>query len=587
MYLFNPHRHVKIWLSKDPTVFLNIENQMRLAKMRADCPGDEIHFIYSATLLNSKSLENLQQFCKKYDLIPLSIESDLLPLCVDDQEKKLAACIKQEIAHMTICGDPATVSDILRWLSPVYQLGTYSDFDVQIRTRTLPSECAVSRPFLLELGSIAISNSVHSIYLNNDIISIIDPVAARTTIQATQKKLLSAFEKPALYNFHYHVDEVNTSGKKHLSSFRYILLAEYLKKNRFEAADLEGYKATLSESQQSHFTLFMRQSLINEKALGLITYCKKTLRLNEQEEAASSDDDAEIIKSTANLYRIVLKEDTTLWRWLTSSGEDFQASIEKSEMDDEELCQLVYENYFHQLLRELTLLTTGPKAILSAIFEQSIMSKETIDSKICPFAFSHYKLDSAFHSNQSFPFNTSNSTVQKKLACKVGILNDASWLEMGAKFQLERQEKMIVANTKIQRFFKQKKISKRLSISSDLKSIFNKINHRIQQLEMSRTSFLKNIISPFNEQELLLLKKILLNFSDHSFNARAFRESIPTYREADLMGYYLHYGEIKSILDSLEVLSRQASCLSLLEGGYYIFATKPIDNIPAQAPVSI
>ena len=158
---------------------------------------------------------------------------------------------------------------------------------------------------------------------------------------------------------------------------------------------------------------------------------------------------------------------------------------------------------------------------------------------------------------------------------------------MGAKFQLERQEKMIVANTKIQRFFKQKKISKQLSISSDLKSIFNKINHRIQQLEMSRTSFLKNIISPFNEQELLLLKKILVHFSDHSFNARAFRDSISTYREADLMGYYLHYGEIKSILDSLEVLSRQASCLSLLEGGHYIFATKPIDNIPAQAPVSI
>ena len=41
-YELNPHRHVKIWLSKKPDIFLNQENQLRLVRIRAQNPDDVI-----------------------------------------------------------------------------------------------------------------------------------------------------------------------------------------------------------------------------------------------------------------------------------------------------------------------------------------------------------------------------------------------------------------------------------------------------------------------------------------------------------------------------------------------------------------
>jgi glucosyltransferase Lgt1/2/3 len=49
-YSFAPHRHVKIWLSKDSDIFLNLENQIRLVKMRDINPKDTINFIYDSRL---------------------------------------------------------------------------------------------------------------------------------------------------------------------------------------------------------------------------------------------------------------------------------------------------------------------------------------------------------------------------------------------------------------------------------------------------------------------------------------------------------------------------------------------------------
>ena len=59
-YTFNPHRHVKIWLSTNPDTFLNLENQLRLIRMREINPGDSISFVYSEKLLKDHALESLR-----------------------------------------------------------------------------------------------------------------------------------------------------------------------------------------------------------------------------------------------------------------------------------------------------------------------------------------------------------------------------------------------------------------------------------------------------------------------------------------------------------------------------------------------
>ncbi len=85
-FTFNPHRHVKIWLSKDKDSFLNLENQLRLIRMRETNKKDEIYFIYESRLLSKKAREELEQFCTEYHLIAKDMPNDIIPHCQTQQE---------------------------------------------------------------------------------------------------------------------------------------------------------------------------------------------------------------------------------------------------------------------------------------------------------------------------------------------------------------------------------------------------------------------------------------------------------------------------------------------------------------------
>lgn len=56
--------------------------------------------------------------------------------CKTTEEKKLLTIYHDELRHFGSGGNFGTASDILRWLKPIYALGTYSDFDVIIDKRT-------------------------------------------------------------------------------------------------------------------------------------------------------------------------------------------------------------------------------------------------------------------------------------------------------------------------------------------------------------------------------------------------------------------------------------------------------------------
>ncbi|MBA2650524.1 MAG: hypothetical protein H0U75_13210 [Legionella sp.] len=152
-YYFNPHHHVKIWLSKDKDIFLNLENQVRLVKMRDINPEDEIHFIYDGALLSKTALIELQAFCGKYRITPQNVRS-LMPHCKTVEEQNLCSLYAQEVSHLNEGGNLGVGSDILRWLSPIYTLGTYTDFDVPVDTSKLPNTITVAKPLLMSLGSV-------------------------------------------------------------------------------------------------------------------------------------------------------------------------------------------------------------------------------------------------------------------------------------------------------------------------------------------------------------------------------------------------------------------------------------------------
>ncbi|HHF7344278.1 TPA: glycosyltransferase family 88 protein [Legionella feeleii] len=103
-YNFNPHRDIKIWLSKNPASFLNLENRARLIKMPATNPTDEINSIYESSLLSAQALKDLDIFCKKYQIVPKDVQKDVIPNCTTAEEKNLIKNYQDQITNLDAGG---------------------------------------------------------------------------------------------------------------------------------------------------------------------------------------------------------------------------------------------------------------------------------------------------------------------------------------------------------------------------------------------------------------------------------------------------------------------------------------------------
>jgi hypothetical protein len=189
LYTYDPHRHVKIWLSKDETCFLTLINRLRLIRMRVKNPTDTIFFIYDSDLLTKKSVMSLVIYCNEYNILPLDVR-DLIPQCTTIDEKNLIKIYQDEISNLNSGGNLAAASDILRWLRPIYILGTYSDFDVEINTAGLAAKVNVSSNLLFNFGSVRYISYEH-LSFNNDVIAVVDPDAAFEQIKQIQQAIFS------------------------------------------------------------------------------------------------------------------------------------------------------------------------------------------------------------------------------------------------------------------------------------------------------------------------------------------------------------------------------------------------------------
>ena len=142
-FTFNPHRHVKIWISSNKDVFMNAENQLRLVRMRANCPGDEITLVYDSRMLSEASLLDLSKFCSTNGIAAIDVLS-IQPICQkNEDEVKLLDIYADQINHLGKGGNLAQASDVLRVLRVVLAMGVYSDLDVDVVTRHLPKAIRV------------------------------------------------------------------------------------------------------------------------------------------------------------------------------------------------------------------------------------------------------------------------------------------------------------------------------------------------------------------------------------------------------------------------------------------------------------
>ncbi len=240
-YLFNLHKHAKIWLSKNPALFLNLENADRLIKMRESNPSDEINFIYESSLLNSQAKRNLKEFCELYRITPVDVLRNISSLLQSDLEKELFEFYKNEIIHADKYGNMGMASDILRWLilGSNIDLGSYTDFDVTVNTSDLPENIEADMPLLFNIGSIGDGHSMYTkIGANIDIILVSDSDEAKKQIELFQNILLRSLK-------HKIFRKVTESA---LLDF---LKPQLLKLNPVEA---KKYFLDLTESNQSFLT---------------------------------------------------------------------------------------------------------------------------------------------------------------------------------------------------------------------------------------------------------------------------------------------------------------------------------------------
>ena len=91
------------------------------------------------------------------------------------------------------------------------------------------------------------------------------------------------------------------------------------------------------------------------------------------------------------------------------------------------------------------------------LFGHTALPKNEINQQVLPYSFGHYdELAKAFSSANGFNSHMSNAEYQKMFANqRIGITNEQSWTDAGAREVVKREEKM--AAITIQRFFRANK----------------------------------------------------------------------------------------------------------------------------------
>ena len=175
------NKHVKIWLGP-----LKLQNALRLRNLRNINPSSKLFLIYESRLLSATENQFIQSLCTELEITLLNVQSDIIPQCTTTAELLLIDHYHEAIQSIENGGNLASASDILRWLSPIYKIGIYSDMDVLIDTNHLPEVIKVDKPILFNLGSQKFFGIDYPV-INNDILVVVDPIAALPQIQKIQQ----------------------------------------------------------------------------------------------------------------------------------------------------------------------------------------------------------------------------------------------------------------------------------------------------------------------------------------------------------------------------------------------------------------
>lgn len=542
-YTYNPHRHVKIWLSKDRDTFLNLENRVRLVTMRDINRSDDIHFVYDSQLLSPTALDDLHSFCRRYNIIPKDVRVDVFPHCETEEETKLITLYNDEISHLDRGGNLAVGSDILRWLKPVYDLGTYTDFDVHVDTRKLAATIAVEKPLLMNIGSTSVLGKAKMAAINNDTISVVDGSAALMAIQSIQQSIHFSCSKqgshPSSSLLHRNLNQF----ERQLNSYLPAGLAGYI---NLEHPDRKALNELIDLSR-GKTALEVRQNILSTHSTNA-AYAHKYLV--EQGIVAAFGLKNNISVAVAHLRKQL--ESSAGWLgWLLLPKNIYQQQRELSLIsDDHALLDKVRSISRLMALKNSVVYTSGPYALMCGLFPGGfIFDKEGIDTQVAPYSFQHYELDKAFISANSVPLHASAKQLAPLLSAEIGQLNDLSWLEEGQQATAIRERHIKDVQSHLSHDFQEMraKIAAHIQkIQGELSGSFGFYRHREKHAKIDA------------------LTQIMGFFGANQFNVDGFQAAILHYRTTDVSAS-IGTSKTKQLIDDLERFGQQAKHLMLTD----------------------
>lgn len=543
-YQYNTNLHVKIWLSNNPNVFMNLENQVRLIEMREKNPRDTIHLVFDSTLLNSTSIQTLQGFCNENNIISINAHT-ICDQLKSENEHKLYDFYNDELGNINTGGNLAVASDILRWLSPIFKYGTYTDFDYPIDTSNLPTTIDVDAPLLLNIGSLKLGKK-EFILANNDFIAIVDEHAACKEIEKVQHGILSRLME-------YDTDFIErTERALDKDGFLNRYLLKFMK-NRSESVYIAKSKEIITPDNH-HSSLEIRNYIYQ-----VMTDKIKFLDFNKITPEESH-------QSVIRRLRTNLKTQLNLVKRLFFTKEYF--SIKRNlEQNDSKFLNYLMKKERDLYLKSIVVCTTGPIEIAHALFNNYVVDVDEFSKKIEPLSFSHYGLQKAFQSQNSIPLHEHIFGMLKFLGVGDGELNDSSWLDAGKKLQELRTKHLAE---------RQKNLAENLSFS--IYTIKKDIEVELQKMtQKNDTSFFK----AKNQARIAALELILTCFhqKEHEFHINEFHNilhNLHPNKRTMFTGFFID--KVQKLIEDLECLCHDAIIFSLAKDKKI-----KLDHVPARA----
>jgi glucosyltransferase Lgt1/2/3 len=552
-YSYNPHNHVKIWLSNKPSVFMNAENQMRLIRMREQNPTDNIALIFDSSLLNPQAIADLNNFCKEHNINPVDADG-FAPSLNTEKEKELYKFYKDEITHLKEGGNLAVASDIIRWIPPVYTRGTYTDFDVPVNTSSLPRTVDVKAPVLLNIGSLQIRNK-EWILANNDYIAVIDPVDGKDAIEKVQDGFIKVLGRYT--NDFMERTEAQFGSDSIINRY----LVNFMK-NRSESIYIARSKNNFDDAPRGSREL---RHHINQ----IMTDPIKFLEFNKLQATETNE-------TVIQRLRADLNNQLGLMKWLFFRNE-YKEIKRMLEQPDDKLITYLMKKERSLYLKSIVVCTTGPLAISNFLFGGYVFKPKEFSDDIQHYSFNHYGLKKAFQSQNSIPMHENILGMMNFLGVEDGALNDSSWLEEGAKLQQSRGE--ILENKKTQ-------------LKDNLPTVL--LNHKadiekhIKDLEASCKGFFGFFWLGRKQAKLAALREVVTCFNQDVFDTKAFSKVIQTVDSNQSEVYAgLIYNQTKACIESLKLTCLDAIVFGLTKDRQIPLAndTRAYAKVDAQTQV--